>query len=235
MKPLVAVQTRDTRRDITQLLNRAGEVHGIEPVELLGGALAESTLHEHAVREKQWPDVSYGLWQPAVKWLGPEVLGLTRDADGTVQDTPHNRQVARAFCWDAAQLTDYLAPRYKALRAKWGDPVEAWCRWNKPGRPGKQNPNRPKYQLGLAEAETYLESTPVDENPSAGDPTDGFVVGTGFRTFLAQHPEWGRARMDEQPMVGGAYLWTTPTTQHPKGGLLVYRAFLNEVRAVAWE
>jgi hypothetical protein len=41
--------------------------------------------------------------------------------------------------------------------------------------------------------------------------------------------------MDEQPMIGGAYLWTTPTPEHPTGGLLVYRAWLNEVRALGWE
>jgi hypothetical protein len=75
---------------------------------------------------------------------------------------------------------------------------------------------------------------PVDE-PGPADVASGFTVGAGFRRFLEQHPEWGKARMDEQPMVGGAYLWTTPTAEHPTGGLLVYRAWLNEVRALGWE
>ena len=56
-----------------------------------------------------------------------------------------------------------------------------------------------------------------------------------FRDFLARFPEWGKPRMDEQAMVGGAYLWTTPTAAHPKGGLLVYRGWLGEVRPLAWE
>ena len=67
------------------------------------------------------------------------------------------------------------------------------------------------------------------------EPTDQFQVRPGFREFLKQHPEWGKPRMDEQLMVGGAYLWTTPTAQHPKGGLLVYREWLNEVRPLGWD
>jgi hypothetical protein len=75
---------------------------------------------------------------------------------------------------------------------------------------------------------------PSDE-PGPADVAGGFAIGAGIRRFLEQHPEWGRPRMDEQPMVGGAYLWTTPTAEHPTGGLLVYRAWLNEVRALGWE
>jgi hypothetical protein len=56
-----------------------------------------------------------------------------------------------------------------------------------------------------------------------------------FRRFLQQNPQWGRPRLAEQPIVGGACLWTTPTAAHPKGGLLVYRSWLDEVRGLAWE
>jgi hypothetical protein len=69
----------------------------------------------------------------------------------------------------------------------------------------------------------------------AGDQPETPRIGAYFRDFLAAHREWGRPRMDEEAFTGGAVLWTTPTPQHPKGGLLVYRSWLGQVRAVAWE
>ena len=110
-----SVVTPDTGRDITELLQIAANRHGFDPIGFIGGAIGESNLHEHARRELDWPDVSYGLWQPAVAFLGPEVGGLTRNANGTAQDTPENRQVAQDFCFDAAKLIDYVAPRYARL------------------------------------------------------------------------------------------------------------------------
>jgi hypothetical protein len=399
------VLTRDTGRDISDILNRVAEEHGFDPVGMLGGAIAESTLNEAAARERQWPDVSYGLWQPTVKFLGPEVPGLTRGADGAALDTPDNRQIGREFCIDAERLAAYVAPRYAALLRRWGDPLEAWCRWNKPNVPGETNPNRSNYAAGLQAATGYIrrETTvrdlrgqlptsneaqyvtrPLDaitgvtlhytEGPTSqaaadiaqyqtseaarqqtgnntpfpgiaytflidgtgtanlchdletrtwhsaavvgglgrnmthvgicytgdqqpneaqirgiaeairwcqdqlggrqlaieghrdppyatqcpgpawnqwlaavqrelgrtptaeqADPANGFAIGSGFRDYLVQHPEWGKARMNELPMEGGSYLWTTPTAQHTKGGLLIYRRWLNSVRPVGWE
>src|SRR6476620_3188461 len=146
------VVTRDTSRDIADVLNDLAEAHGFDPVGFLAGAIAESTLCEHAVREKAWPDVSYGLWQPTVKFLGAEVSGLSRGADGAALDTATNRQIGRDFCFDAARLAAYVAPRYAALVQRWADPLEAWCRWNKPSVPGVDNPNRSKYAAGLQAA-----------------------------------------------------------------------------------
>ena len=76
---------------------------------------------------------------------------------------------------------------------------------------------------------------PGDAPANAVDVTNGFAVGEGIRRFLEVNTEWGKARMDEKPIDGGAYLWTTPTARHPLGGLVVYRAFLNEVRGLAWD
>jgi hypothetical protein len=156
MRRIERVVTRDTGRDITDLLNRAAEEQGFDAVGFLGGAIAESRLDEHAAREHAWPDVSYGLWQPAVKWLGREVAGLQRAADGIALDTAANRQVARDFWWDAELLTAYMAPRYAALLRKWSTPLEAWCRWNKPDMPGSENPHRANYVAGLRDAEAHL-------------------------------------------------------------------------------
>jgi hypothetical protein len=400
------IVTRDTGRDISDVLNRLGEEHGFDPIGFLGGAIAESNLNEHAVREKAWPDVSYGLWQPTVKFLGAEVPGLTRGPDTAAVDTTENRQIGRDFCFDAERLAAYVAPRYASLLRRWGDPLEAWCRWNKPSVPGMNNPNRAHYAAGLQAAAGYtLKETNVldlrgqlptnseaqyvtrpldaitgvtlhytegptnqtaadiaayqtseaarkqtgndtpfpgiaytflidgtgtanlchdlevrswhsaavvsglgrnlthigicytgDQQPNEAqirgiaeairwcqdqlggrqlaieghrdppyatqcpgpawnawrgavegelgrstpateqaDPANGFAIGPGFRDFLLKNPEWGKARMKELPMEGGAYLWTTPTAQHPKGSLLIYRQWLNAVRPVGWE
>jgi hypothetical protein len=399
------VLTRDTGRDISDIVNRQADLSGFDAVGFLGGAIAESNLSERAAREKAWPDVSFGLWQPSVKFLGPEVQGLTRGPDRAVLDTAANRQVARDFCCDAERLAGYVAPRYAALVQRWGDPLEAWCRWNAPNVTGVNNPNRANYAAGLQAAARYAskETTvqdlrgqlptnreaqyvtrPLDaitgvtlhytEGPARqtaadiaryqtseaaraqtgnntpfpgiaytflidgtgtanlchdldvrtwhsaavvgglgrnlthvgvcftgdqqpddaqirgiaeairwcqdqlggrqlaieghrdppyatqcpgpgwnqwrgaverelgrtpatdqSDPTNGFAIGQGFRDFLLSHPEWGKARMNELPMDGGSYLWTTPTNTHPKGGLLVYRRWLNTVRPLAWE
>jgi hypothetical protein len=405
MRRVGGVITRDTGRDISDVLNRVSQEHGFDAAAFLGGAIAESTLNEHAARERVWPDVSFGLWQPSVRWLGTGVTGLTRAADGTVEDSADNRLTARAFCWDAERLAAYVAPRYAALMQKWGDPLEAWCRWNAPAKPGSANPNRANYVKGLQAAEAYVaketgvrdirgqlptnteaqyvnrpldgitgvtlhytegpttqtahdvaayqtsesarhqtgNNTPfpgiaytflVDGSgtpnlchdldvrtwhsaavvnglgrnlthigicytgdqqpndaqiqglaeavawcqaqlgqrqltieghrdppyatacpgpawngwrtavevalgrtpaPDQGDPSNGHALGPDIRDFLIQNPEWGKARMDELAMEGGSYLWTTPTPQHPKGSLLVYRQWLKQVRPVAWD
>jgi hypothetical protein len=155
---VVNVITLDTLRDITKWLNACAEEYEFDAVGFLGGAISESNLRELAARERVWPDVSYGLWQPAVKWLGPEATGLTREANGTVIDTPENRVRASALCWDAAWLSQYVAPRYARLLETWGTPLEAWCRWNKPNITGIENPNRANYVRGLAEAQEYAMS-----------------------------------------------------------------------------
>lgn len=157
----------DTGRNLDELLNDAAARHGFDAVGFLGGAIAESDLDEHAARFGVWPDISFGLWQPAVKWLGADVVGLERAGDGTVRDTPENRELAMMLCWDAAWLTAYVAPRYAALLKRWGTPLEAWCRWNKPSIPGSANPNRANYERGLREAERYRMAVDDAVNASA--------------------------------------------------------------------
>lgn len=152
------VVTPDTGRDITELLQIAANHHGFDPIGFVGGAIAESSLHEHARREQPWPDVSFGLWQPAVAFLGTEVEGLTRNGNGTVQDTPTNRQVALDFCFNAASLIDYVAPRFARLLQEHGSPLEAWCRWNAPAIPGDRNPHQAAIRGALQRAEQFRET-----------------------------------------------------------------------------
>jgi hypothetical protein len=80
-----SVVTADTGRDITELLQIAANHHRFDPIGFVGGAIGESGLNEHARRERPWPDVSFGLWQPAMAFLGSEVNGLTRNPNGTVR------------------------------------------------------------------------------------------------------------------------------------------------------
>lgn len=156
---LQTVMTTDTGRDITGLVENAAREFGFDPIGLIGGAIAESDLREHAARLGVWPDVSFGLWQPAVKFLERDVPGLSRDpANNAVFDTDANRSVAREFSFDAARLITYVAPRYNRLLRRWGDPLEAWCRWNAPGIPGISNRNRDNYVRGLIAAEAFRGS-----------------------------------------------------------------------------
>ena len=81
MKPVV---TADTHHDITSIILREADRFGFDPIGFVAGAIGESDLAEDATREAAWPDVSYGLWQPAVAFLGNDVPGLTRGANGIV-------------------------------------------------------------------------------------------------------------------------------------------------------
>lgn len=147
----------DTGRDITDLLNGAAMQYGFDAVDFLGGAIAESNIREHSARNGQWPDVSFGLFHPAVKWIGPEADPIERAGiPPTAIDNVFNRTRVRDLSWDAAWSIAYVAPRYAALLKKYdNDPLEAWCRWNKPAIPGNLNPNRANYERGLREAEEY--------------------------------------------------------------------------------
>jgi hypothetical protein len=178
------VVTRDTQKNITRWINAAAEQHGFDAEGFLGGLIAESGLDELSKREKNWPDVSYGLAHPAVKWMGQEVVMLQRAADGTVLDTPQNRLIARDYMWDAARAIQYAAPRYKALLDRWGDPLEAWCRYNKPNIPGVENPNRANYERGLAKAKEYA-AVSADDGVDASNEIKSKLHAVGDYAIMA--------------------------------------------------
>lgn len=178
---VMGVICRDTGRDITDLINAAAAEHSFDPVGFLGGLIQESGLREHAARERAWPDVSYGLSQPAVKWFrGLE--GLDKAPDGTNADTPTNRRRVRDWCFDAAHLIPYTAPTYAYYLRTYGggtDAAEAWARWNKPAIPGDANPAKAHYAARIAEAEAYRVRS---EDPPIEEPTPMFVYNyTRFR------------------------------------------------------
>lgn len=157
-------KAHDTGRDLDDVLNYVSGQVGIDPVELLGGAvIAEGGWMEHAIRERPWPDVSYGYGQPSVAWCSqPDGLRPSTDRRYRNADTPLNRERCRAYFWDAERALRYAAPRYAALRAHSDSALDAWCRWNKPSLPPEKNPNRAHYARSLAEAEHYrLEEEPM--------------------------------------------------------------------------
>lgn len=170
---VVDVVCADTNRDITGMLNEVADRYHLDAAWLLAGAIAESNIREQAARNGTWPDVSYGLYQEAVKWLAPEAsggpAGLTRLTDGTVVDTPTNRAIARAWAFDASNQLDYVAPRYRSLLDRaGGDPLLAWCLWNAPGldwaHPDPQHAlNKASYQRALDRAEEYVGAMVDDD------------------------------------------------------------------------
>jgi hypothetical protein len=233
------VITRDTKKPIADLLNAAADQYNLDAVELLGGAIAESTLDERSAREGIFPDVSFGLFHPSVKWIDPlRVPGLTLDSNTplTVADTQRNRAIVRAYFWDAARAIAYVAPDYARLRARWGDPVESWARYNKPNLPSEQNPNAANYKRALERAEQYRATeapmtvgSKVDESIwRAFDATiplnPDSAIYKKWRelrnqgTYLGA-PVSGEVQTDvgvQQPFVSGAVLnWT------PEGGAVL--------------
>lgn len=193
-KHVRGVITADTKRDISDLINAAVDEYGFDGVGFLAGLIGESDLHEHAVRERVWKDVSYGLSQPTVAYLHPDSgVPLLRGADGVALDTPQNRQMVKAWAHDAANIIEYTARRYAELIERFktdGDPLKTWTRWNAPGRSLEENavaqPHAIRnYRNGLAAAETYRVKEATDmakPQPPAGiiwKPSPNFEAGRG--------------------------------------------------------
>jgi hypothetical protein len=168
-------RAKDTGRDLDALLNG----RSASAVELLGGGvIAEGGWNEHAIRERKYPDVSYGFGQPSIAWCSkPEGLDPSADPRYRNADTPRNRELCKLYFWDAERAIAYMAPRYAAIRATCATALDAWCKWNKPAIPPEQNPNRAHYARSLAEAEQYRV---VEEPPVA----DTYTISPAMREFI---------------------------------------------------
>jgi hypothetical protein len=159
-------------------------------------------------------DLDVRTWHSAAR-----VNGLSRNLTNagicyTGNQSPNPAQVqglARAIAWVCSRLGRTLA-----IEGHRDAPYATQC-------PG---PEWPVWRTAVMQAVAAL---------TGGEAPDAFRVSAPFRDFLARHPDWGQPRMDEEAFTGGALLWTTPTSRHPKGGLLVYRTWLGQVRAVSWE
>lgn len=162
---------KDTGKPLDALLNDISAAHGVDPVEMLGGAvIAEGGWNEHAIRERKWADVSYGFGQPSVAWCSkPDGLTPSTDPRYRNADTPENRAACKDYYWDAERALAYCTPLYAKIKAKHptASALDCWCYWNKPNVPPADNPNRAHYARSLAEAETYRV---VEEEPPVAEP-----------------------------------------------------------------
>lgn len=166
------VKTKDSLRDITHLINAHRH-----PYVLLALCIAESNLHELSERDRtdlSECDRSGGLVHQSVCWVpystASEIPGWDFGGRKTGPWPSHDRNyraLLRYFHSAENALAD-AGPRIDALVDRWGDPLEALCRWNKNSIPGAQNPNRRNFARGLEEAEEYTHDTdPEEERPMA--------------------------------------------------------------------
>lgn len=217
MRMVEGVVCADTGRDVSGLFNAMAERYGFDPAWLVGGAIAESGLRERAARNGVWPDVSYGLFQTAVKWLPADALpGLQRSDGRTADDTPANRSAAFSWATDAANQTPYAARVFAANLARaGGDPQRAWELWNAPSLDwdspldAQHAANRRNYQRSLAEAERYVSDGPGAV--PAWEPVD-------YRNRLPRFPEYGAYSPRPLSAVVGVTVHYTagPASQTPE-------------------
>jgi hypothetical protein len=165
-----------TREQIIALIVATAHALGIEPWELLGGAIAESALDPSAWRQGAWPDWSAGLFQQTVRFA----------AEGDQSASPENVALIKRLYFDPTHACDVAARKFKGYRASEATALGAWCRYNSPNLDPQRNPNRANYARGLAEA----AQDPGRQHASA-DATP----------ILQQIIEWGRSKIGK-PYAG---------------------------------
>lgn len=152
------------RDEIITLIVSKARQYGEQPVEVLGGAIAESALDPNAARFGNWPDVSFGLLQQTVKFAD----------EGDHSGSAENIDLIRRLYSDPVHALDVGIAKFKYWRH---DPdisaLDAWCRYNWPARDPNLNPNRANYANGLAEAQRILGASPM---PVKFDPNYPAVI-----------------------------------------------------------
>lgn len=91
-------------------------------------------------------DISFGVGQQTVRWAD----------DGDHTHSVKNVLFIRDRYFDVPYAVSVAAKKLATYAKSFGDGIEALCRYNKPTLPSEQNPNRPKYEKGLAEADKLL-------------------------------------------------------------------------------
>lgn len=130
-----------THEDHAEIINRYADLQQFPATYLLLGFLAEGGGTRLAIRERAYPDVSYGPYQHTLAFYG--VVGGLKAERGIepypnglmVRDTPENREAFKSYFFDMEKATADMAPRLRRLLDRddvGGDPVLAWCRWNAP-------------------------------------------------------------------------------------------------------
>lgn len=144
----------DQRAEIIDLIVSKAHEYGIEPWELLGGAIAESNLDPTAYRDGPWPDKSPGLFQQTIKFAD----------EGDHTDSPENIALLKRLYSDPVHACDVAAKKFLYWRHNPDVPaLTAWVAYNSPGfyHTPEQSPNVENYRRGLAEAQAMLGADPV--------------------------------------------------------------------------
>ena len=95
-----------SRDEVVALIVAKAREHGIEPWELLGGAIAESNLDPQAWRQGVWPDQSAGLFQQTVAYA----------EEGDHTESPENVALIKRLYFDPSHACDVAAAAYRRWR-----------------------------------------------------------------------------------------------------------------------
>lgn len=172
-----------TRQEIIDLIVRKARHYELDPVEFLGGAIAESNLNPTAWRQGTWPDWSAGLFQQTVAYAD--------EGDHSASDD--NVALIKRLYFDPDYACDVAAKRFRYWRF---DPEvsaeQAWCAYNWPGcyKHYTDNPNLANYRRGLREAASALANI-----AAAAEPASAPTSATGSRIVF--DPDFPRSRQDD--------------------------------------
>jgi N-acetyl-anhydromuramyl-L-alanine amidase AmpD len=174
MAVVARVIAQDTGQDLAELFNAEAAHVGVPAELLVALAIAETELcvsaerwgrHTVAARaalaaddraalaallatiEAETPgDVSFGLFQQTVRWAD----------EGDHTGSLENIFAIRELYEDPRHATAVAARKLGVYWRKYGDPLEALCRYNKPSLPGSQSPHRQRYRESLERARAYI-------------------------------------------------------------------------------
>lgn len=133
-------------------------------------------------------DISFGVGQQTVRWAD----------EGDHTQTVKNVLYIRSKYFDVPFAVDRAAAKISPYIRQYGNDLEALCRYNKPLLEGAKNPNRSKYERGLAKADeilSSLEGTMIVEQKLTTHSTEpftatpkGFIL-HGSRSGVAGRPK----------------------------------------------
>jgi hypothetical protein len=149
-----------SREEIIRIISQVADETGIPRDALLGLAISESNLDPFARRprtaaddERSWPDVSGGIFQPAVKWTKEYQAG---GFDGSYPGPEATERILQLY-YDPEHAARTAAPLLKHyLQRANGDPILAMLYYNGPNKDPVTNPNRGNYERGWREARAIL-------------------------------------------------------------------------------
>ena len=204
----------DTGADLSALIREGADRNGL-PIELLVAlAIAESELRVQAERwgrhtararaalaaedhdalrgvveqvERETPgDISFGLFQQTVRWAD----------EGDHSSSLENIFLIRDLYYDPAHATAVAGRKLGAFWRKFGDPLEALCRYNKPALAGADNPHRARHQESLERARALLSRSEGDDGGVAPAPDAGGTGVTPVRFDVEVRPSPNRNRRE---------------------------------------